>query len=156
VVQPLGQQPAGEVVQRPGARNVATTFIQHAITNLNGSPGSAGALFDALPSAEDAASLALAPNDVNGTPVYNFALAQVRFRDTVQAAAVRLFFRMWPAQQTHATYDPQTLYRSGTNASGQQILCMPRISSAALASRVAPRSFGHDDHRSCACGSCFS
>ena len=102
-------------------RSVATSFIQQAITNLNGSPGSAGALFDALPSAEDAASLALAPNDVNGVPVYNFALARVRLRDITQADDVRLFFRMWPAQQTSAAYDPQTLYRTGTNADGQKV-----------------------------------
>jgi len=39
----------------------------------------------------------------------------------VPADHVRLFFRMWPAQQTDATFDTQTLYRSGTNASGEKI-----------------------------------
>jgi hypothetical protein len=117
-----GQTRFGVHVASSGApRTVATSFIQQAITNLNGSPGSAGALFEALPSAEDTASLALAPNDVNGVPVYNFALARVRLRDTTQADDVRLFFRMWPAQQTNAAYDPQTAYRSGINADGQKI-----------------------------------
>jgi hypothetical protein len=117
-----GQTRFGVHVGTTGARrSVAASFIQQAITNLNGSPGSAGALFEALPSAEDTASLALAPNDVNGVPVYNFALARVRLRDTTQADDVRLFFRMWPAQQTNAAYDPQTLYRSGINADGQKI-----------------------------------
>jgi hypothetical protein len=32
------------------------------------------------------------------------------------------------------------------------ILCVPRIPSTALTSRVALRASGRDDHRSCACG----
>ncbi len=103
------------------AKAVATSFIQQVITNLNGSPGSAGALFDALPTTEDAATLALSPTDSGGTPVYNFAVARVRYRDTVDASNVRLFFRMWPAQNTNALYDTSTLYRAATNGSGQRI-----------------------------------
>jgi hypothetical protein len=46
---------------------------------------------------------------------------------------------------------------SGTEiAEAEQDLCVPRISSAALTSRVASRPVGRDDHRSCACGSCSS
>lgn len=101
-------------------RSIATTFIQQVIANLNGSPGSAGPLFDALPTDENAASLALAPNDVNGVPVYSFAVARVRLRDVVAAPNVRLFFRMYQAQGM-AEYDEQTLYRSGTNAGGQKV-----------------------------------
>jgi hypothetical protein len=35
-------------------------------------------------------------------------------------------------------------------------LCVPKMSSVVLTSRVASRPFGRDDHRSCACGSSFS
>jgi hypothetical protein len=35
-------------------------------------------------------------------------------------------------------------------------LCVPKTSSTALTSRVAPRRSDCDDHRSCACGSCSS
>ena len=35
-------------------------------------------------------------------------------------------------------------------------LCVQRISSMALTSRVASQPSDRDDHRSCACGSCFS
>ena len=35
-------------------------------------------------------------------------------------------------------------------------VCVPRIPSMALTSRVAPRASGGDDHRSCACGSSSS
>ncbi len=112
---------AAHVATSGPARAVATGFIQQAITNLNGSPGSAGALFDALTLDEDASSLALSPVDVNGVAVYNFALARVRYRDIIPANNVRLFFRMWPAQQTNATYNAGTLYRSATNPGGQLI-----------------------------------
>ena len=117
-----GQTRFGAHVATSGAaRTVATSFIQQVITNLNGSPGSAGGLFDALPSAEDQSTLALAPTDTGGTAVYNFALARVRYRETIPATNVRAFFRMWPAQQTNAAYNPNTLYRTATNAAGQKI-----------------------------------
>ena len=83
---------------------------------------------------EDAAALALAPADAGGTPVYNFALARVRYRDVQVANNVRVFFRMWPAQQTNATYDSSTTYRSFTSGtqkipllgiSGDEIMTIP-------------------------------
>ncbi len=112
---------AAHVGTSGAARTVATTFIQQVISNLNGSPSSAGALFDALPSAEDVATLALSPTDSGGTAVYNFALARVRYRETIPASNVRVFFRMWPAQQTNAAFNTNTLYRLAANSAGQRI-----------------------------------
>ena len=106
------------------ARTVGTTFIQQAVHNLNGSPGSAGTEFDALPEGEDTSTLALATTDSHGTLVYNFALARVRYRDVQDASNVRLFFRMWPAQQTNATYDTNTTYRSGTNGTPGHLISL--------------------------------
>jgi hypothetical protein len=109
------------------ARAAATSFIQQVITNFNGSTGTANNIFDGLPSAEDQSTLALAPTDTNGTAVYNFALARVRYRDTIPADKVRLFFRMWPAQQTNAVFDTNTLYRtSAPNATGDRIALLGR------------------------------
>jgi hypothetical protein len=52
---------------------------------------------------------------------------------------------------------PAGLLATQPNIPWSQItLCVPKMPSRALASRVAVRSFGRDDHRSCACGSCFS
>jgi hypothetical protein len=105
------------------AQTVATTFIQQVITNLNNSPA-ADSLFNdekELPPEEDASALALSPVDVSNVPVYNFALARVRLRDISTATNVRLFFRMWPAQQTNATYDTSTLYRSIAISGGNRI-----------------------------------
>jgi len=112
---------AVQVAATGAPRVVATNFISQVITNLNASPGSADTEFDLLPQGEDASELALAPADVNGVPVYNFAVARVRFRDIVQADDVRVFFRMWPAQQTNATYDTSTTYRRTANGAGEQI-----------------------------------
>jgi hypothetical protein len=94
----------------------ATTFIQSVLTNLNNpAHPTLGAEFDNIDPQEAPEELALAPIDVGGTPVFNFALAKVRLRDLNQDAAnVRVFFRMWPAQQTNAAHDPQTLYRTFT------------------------------------------
>ena len=94
-------------------QTVATNWIQQLITAFNNDRASAATLFDALPSDENLSEIALAPTDVHGTPVYNFALARLRYRDTIPANNVRLFFRMWPAQQTNAAYgNPTTLYRT--------------------------------------------
>jgi len=101
--------------------DAALNYITTAIGNLNGSPGSAGSMFDALPQDENLSELALSPVDSHGTPVYNFAVARVRHRDTIAANNVRLFFRMWPAQQTNAVYDPAHEYRTLTNTAGQKI-----------------------------------
>ncbi len=102
-------------------RDVATGFIQQVITNLNASPGSAGTEFDSLPQDEQLSELALSPVDSHGVSVYNFAVARVRYRDIIPASNVRLFFRMWPAQQTNATYDTATAYRSHADGSGHKV-----------------------------------
>jgi hypothetical protein len=39
---------------------------------------------------------------------------------------------------------------------GNVNLCVPKMSSMVLTSRVASRPFGRDDHRPCACGSSSS
>lgn len=101
--------------------DIATTFITDVIGNLNTDKAALAPAFEALPQLEDAAALTLAPD--NGTSnVFNFALARVRFQDLNQDINdVRLFFRMWAAQQTNATYDTSTLYRSETNPDGELI-----------------------------------
>jgi hypothetical protein len=101
--------------------DLATSFITNVIHNLNNHKPKLGPAFDGLPQLEQPAELTLAPTD--GTnPVYNFALARVRFQDLNQDMSnVRLFFRMWAAQQTNATYNTKTLYRSKTNLNGDLI-----------------------------------
>jgi hypothetical protein len=141
-----GQTQFAATIGTGNPQTVALTFIQQVITNLNSS-ASAGSLFDALPSEEDAASLALSPVDVSNVPVFNFAVARVRLRDISPATNVRLFFRMWPAQQTNATYDTTTLYRStpvvgGTKVPllgviGDEIMTIPFFATARVDSSTA-------------------
>jgi hypothetical protein len=98
------------------AVTAATSFIQTLVSNLN-THAALGSDFDAIDPQEAPEALTLAPTDGSGRRVYNFAVAKVRLRDLNQDAAnVRVFFRMWPAQQTNAVHDPTTLYR--TFASG--------------------------------------
>jgi hypothetical protein len=110
-----GRRFAAHVATSGDPHDAALNFITQAISNLNGSPGSAGSMF------EDLSELALSPVDTNGTRVYNFAVARVRYRDITVANNVRLFFRMWPAQQTNAVFDTAHEYRTLTNPSGQKI-----------------------------------
>src|SRR5262249_40695204 len=49
---------------------------------------------------------------VNGTNVFNFAVARVRFRSLIaDATNVRAFFRLFPASTTSTDFDSSTTYR---------------------------------------------
>ena len=96
----------------------ATTYITKVIGNLNADRAAAEGLFDGIAENEDNAALNLAPAD-GSNPVYNFALARVRTQDTAAATDVRVFFRMWAAQQTNAIYDPSTTYASRTTGTNR-------------------------------------
>ena len=105
---------------------IATSFIQAAVTNLRNDVSGTRAEFDALPQDEGSEVLQLQPQDpVTMHPVYNFAIARVRLRDTSTAADVRVFFRIWQAQQTTATYN-STTYARATNGEGQPIPVLGR------------------------------
>jgi hypothetical protein len=130
------------------AADVATTFIQAVLANLNSpSHPTLASEFDAIDPNEAPEALTLAPVDGSGHRVFNFALARVRLRDlNTDATNVRAFFRMWPAQQTNAVHDPTTLYRTFTAGTrhipllgrqGDQIMTIPffaekRVNSATV------------------------
>jgi hypothetical protein len=96
---------------------VAAEFIREVIENLNEDTASAGPLFEKISQEEDVAEtqLALEPEDGHGNRLYNFALARVRLQDVAEAKEVGVFFRMWQAQQTNATFDASTIYKSLAN-----------------------------------------
>jgi hypothetical protein len=96
----------------------ATTYISTLIGNLNNDRAVADTLFGTLSEDEgDTSELTLAPTDNNNAPVFNFGLARVRTQDVAAANDVRVFFRMWAAQQTNAIYDPSTTYASRPSGS---------------------------------------
>ena len=98
------------------AINDATNYVTKLIQNFNGDRAAADTLFNSLSEDEgDTSQLTLAPTDSGGTPVFNIALARIRTQDVAPANDVRVFFRMWAAQQTNAIYDPNTTYASRPN-----------------------------------------
>lgn len=103
------------------ASDIATSYIQSALSYLNSTPGSADPEFETLSIAEDGAQLGLAATDINNNPVYSFAIARVRLRDINPANDVRVFFRAFPGAMTMATFNPGTLFRTHTNLDGSKI-----------------------------------
>jgi hypothetical protein len=101
---------------------VATDYIKKVIEELNEDPEAANGLFESISQEEAVAETELPlAEEVNGSRVYSFALARVRLQDVAAASEVGVFFRMWQAQQTNATYDAATIYKSLPNPDGDLI-----------------------------------
>lgn len=101
--------------------NAATDFIQDALSQLNADPTAGRASFEDISTDPQASVLELA-RAPGGTPIYNFAVAQVRYRGrTLDAADVRVFFRGFRTTATGFAYQPATTYRREINAAGDPI-----------------------------------
>jgi hypothetical protein len=88
----------------------APGFITQVLTTLNG-PNTSGQTFEDISTDQQTSRLELSQT-VGGTPVYNFAVAKVRYRaKVVSATDVRVFFRLFPWQTTSVEYDQPTAYR---------------------------------------------
>jgi hypothetical protein len=90
----------------------ASTFIKQVVANLN-SGSSGGQSFDGISTDQQTSSLELAQK-VNGTNVYNFAVAKVRYVGTLAVSNVRVFFRLFPVSTTSAAFAVNTSYRRST------------------------------------------
>ena len=115
-------------VQMGPDASAAPDFIQHVAKNLTTGGGTAGGQsFDdpnVLSPDEEHSSLYVYPTDDNNKPVFNFALARVRYIGLIGATDVRVFFRLFQAQTTSGAYDypPGSQYRRATsNPDGQPI-----------------------------------
>lgn len=97
----------------------APGFIAQVITNLNDNNGVVGTdSFEGLTQDEDGSALEFNQNDNNGHPVFNFALARVRLMGKTTGATpypVRVFFRLFQAQNTVSNFDTNTTYRFATD-----------------------------------------
>jgi cell division septation protein DedD len=94
--------------------NAGNSFITNIIGAFN-THSPFGHPFDLISTDEDTSKLELSEK-VNGTPVFNFAVARVRYRAlSVDATQVRAFFRAFPASTTSTTFDGSTTYRSAVN-----------------------------------------
>ena len=91
----------------------APTFIQQVIANLN-SGNTGGQTFDNNLSTDENASAIELSEKVNGTSIFNFAVARVRYRSlSADISNVRVFFRMFPVATTSTSYNQTTAYRRG-------------------------------------------
>lgn len=80
-------------------------FITQVIANLN-SGATGGQSFENDISVDQQTSRLELSGTVGGTPVYNFAVAKVRYRSRfTDATSVRVFFRLFPAATTSLAYD---------------------------------------------------
>jgi hypothetical protein len=109
--EPMGNTPAS-----------APAFIQNVINRLN-SNNTAGDSFDNISTDESTSALELSET-VSGVPIFNFAVAKVRFRSLIaDAHDVRVFFRLFPASTTSTVYDLGGTYRRG----GQGSVVIPKL-----------------------------
>ena len=95
-------------------------FIQQVMANLTAGKGAtaSGDSFEMLPVDEEPNVFVFPTTYVGGAqiPVFNFALARVRYRGlSLDATDVRVFFRTFQAQSTDTSYDQATTYRRLTN-----------------------------------------
>jgi hypothetical protein len=106
-----GQAKFGNVVQ--GTSN-PIQFIRQCLDTLNNPANNGNALFESL---STSASLDLATNGSwpMSLPLFNYAIARVRYRATTTTAQrVKCFFRMFNVAATGLEFDPNTTYRRTT------------------------------------------
>ncbi len=93
----------------------ATSFIANVIQGFNALASTAppNHPFDGISKDESLSFLDTLPTDpATGSPVYNFAVARVRYQDALaDAKNVRVFFRTFPALVVSTAYDQTTTYR---------------------------------------------
>jgi hypothetical protein len=106
--QKFGSKMTGNAADAPG-------FIASVIQNLNTFNGTVGGdSFEGLSQDEEASALEFHPTDNSGHKIFNFAVARVRLlgKNAGQTPTpVRVFFRLFQAQNTVSDFDTSTTYR---------------------------------------------
>ncbi|HEU5280296.1 MAG TPA: galactose oxidase-like domain-containing protein [Gaiellaceae bacterium] len=111
-----GDSPVAGIEHPPASDGEAGAYgyIQDVLEAFNDdeSPEAAHPFSD-LPDDQGTNRLELGTNDVNGDPVFNYAIARVRFvaPEGIDAADVRVFFRMWTTGWTALEYSLSGSYR---------------------------------------------
>ena len=114
-----GDSPVGDI-DHPAANqgaNGAYQYIRDVVEALNEASGEDNHPFDSLPIDQDVNRLELGTNDANGDPVFNYAVARVRFvaPEDIDAVDVRVFFRMWTTGWSALEFDTNASYRRWGN-----------------------------------------
>lgn len=131
-------------VEHGTGSNAPYDYIQTVLDTYNKWKGGSPHPFDQLPTSQSGNLLPLYSEDADGKPVYNYAVARVRFRapQGVQAKNVRVFFRLWTTGWSAMSYNEQVSYRrfgDGTNAapllglSGGEVNTVPCFAQARVA-----------------------
>ena len=108
-----GSLPSTPTVQLTGTPN---SFIHDLLVAYNNPalPRAPSHPFDIDLVANEATSAVQIATDIGSTPIYNFAVARVRYRAlTTPAPNVRCFFRIFQASTTATDYQPTTTYATG-------------------------------------------
>jgi Glutaminase len=115
-------------------------FITQVIANLNGG-ATGGQTFENDISVDQQTSRLELSGTVGGTPVFNFAVAKVRYRSVLTSAIdVRVFFRLFPVATTSLEYNPATTYRRHeSGGSAVPLLGIKNNEVAAIPCFAAPR-----------------
>lgn len=125
-----GASPFTADIDNPASAAEATDYIQDVLSTYDSwdedHPGESHP-FDALPTDQETNRLPLYSHEGND-PVFNFAVARVRFRapETDEATNVRVFFRLWTTGWSALTYltdhDHGSYPREGNGASARALL----------------------------------
>lgn len=106
-------------VAAPADAAGAPGFIAQVIANLNANQGHVGSdSFDGLTQDEDSSALEFNPENNHNQKVFNFALARVRLLGKTPGPTpypVRVFFRLFQAQNTVSNFNTNTTYRFATD-----------------------------------------
>jgi Pro-kumamolisin, activation domain len=76
--------------------------------------------FDSISTDETVSQVTVAPVDQNMKPVYNFAVARVRYQSTVSSDLARVFFRIFQASTTSTAYNTSTYAVTPTPTPGNK------------------------------------
>jgi hypothetical protein len=101
----------------------APTFIKGVVSGFNANPAPPPTHpFDLISTDEQVSQVTLNQFDFTTfLPIYNFAVARVRYESSVASSKVRVFFRLYQAATTSTAYEPQTyaaVSNSGVSMSG--------------------------------------
>ena len=103
----------------PSDASMAPGFIKNVIAKLNANNGVVGTdSFDGLTQDEDGSAIEFNPTDNQNNLVFNFALARVRLLGKTAGPTpypVRVFFRLFSAQNTVSDFNTATTYRFATD-----------------------------------------
>jgi L-Lysine epsilon oxidase N-terminal/L-lysine epsilon oxidase C-terminal domain len=147
-----GGQRFGQTMGSDGT--AAVNFIQNLLTQFNGL-GPINHPFNGISTDQQTSKLELS-RSVNNKRVFNFAVAQVRYQGKVlDAADVRVFFRLFTTAATGLAYNPNSTYRRFDDGSkvvpllgfegGELVtipcLASPRVDSTAASMTTQPEDF---------------